>query len=50
MDPTQIISQVGFPIGVAIYVLVVLNKTVAQNTKVMQAIALKLGVGIDEPK
>lgn len=34
MDLVQLISQVGFPIGVAIYSLVVLNKTVAENTKV----------------
>lgn len=50
MDLTQLISQVGFPIAVASYVLVILNKTVAKNTIVMQAIAIKLGVVQDESK
>jgi hypothetical protein len=42
------ISQVGFPIVVAMYSLIRLEKIVAQNTKVMQAIAVKLGVGKNE--
>lgn len=44
MDLTQLISQVGFPIAVAAYSLVVLNNTVKKNTEVMTKIATKLGV------
>jgi hypothetical protein len=42
----QIIAQVGFPIAVATYSLVVLNKTVQRNTDVMTKIATKLGVDV----
>jgi hypothetical protein len=38
------ISQVGFPIAVATYSLVVLNKTVQRNTDVMNKIAVKLDI------
>ena len=38
----QLISTVGFPIAVASYSLVVLNKTVQKNTEVMTKIATKL--------
>lgn len=44
MDLTQLISQVGFPIAVATYSLVVLNKTVQKNTEIMTQIAVKLDV------
>lgn len=40
----QIIGQVGFPIAVATYTLVILNKTVQDNTKVMTKIAAKLDI------
>jgi hypothetical protein len=47
MDSNQIvafISQVGFPIAVATYSLVVLNKTIQKNTEVMTKIAAKLDI------
>jgi hypothetical protein len=43
-DIVQVVSQVGFPIAVATYSLVVLNKTVQKNTEIMTKIATKLGV------
>lgn len=43
-DIVQVISQVGFPIAVATYSLVVLNKTVQKNTEVMTKIAAKLDI------
>lgn len=43
-DIVTVISQVGFPIAVATYSMVVLNKTIRENTKVVQALAVKLGV------
>jgi hypothetical protein len=43
----QFISQVGFPIAVASYSLVVLNKTVQKNTEVMTRIAVKLDIETD---
>lgn len=48
MEIINIISQVGFPIAVATYMMVVLNKTVQQNTRVMQKIANKLDIILDE--
>lgn len=52
MDIVQMISQVGFPIAVATYSLVVLNKTIQKNTEVMTKIATKLGIdsGKEETK
>lgn len=44
MDLVQVVSQVGFPIAVATYSLVVLNKTIQKNTEVMTKIAAKLGI------
>lgn len=44
LDILQAISQVGFPIAVATYSLVVLNKTVAENTKVMIKVSEKLDI------
>ena len=44
MDLATMISQVGFPIAVATYSLVVLNKTIQKNTEVMTKIATKLGI------
>lgn len=41
-DIVSVISQVGFPIAVACYSLIVLNKTVQQNTEIMIKIATKL--------
>jgi hypothetical protein len=43
-EVATLISQVGFPIAVATYSLVVLNKTVQKNTEVMTKIAAKLDV------
>lgn len=40
----QLISTVGFPIAVASYSLIVLNKTVQKNTEVMTKIATKLDI------
>lgn len=48
MDIVAIISQVGFPIAVAVYSLVVLNKTVQRNTDVMQRIAAKLDIPCED--
>ena len=48
MDIFSVISQVGFPIAVAVYSLVVLNKTVQRNTEVMTKIATKLGIDCGE--
>jgi hypothetical protein len=44
LDIVQLISQVGFPIAVATYSLVVLNKTVQKNTEIMTKIAAKLDI------
>lgn len=48
MDIIQAISQVGFPIAVATYSLVVLNKTIQKNTEVMTKIAVKIGVDAEK--
>jgi len=40
-DVLTAIAQVGFPIAVATYSLVVLNKTISENTKVMQELSAK---------
>ena len=50
MDILQAISQVGFPIAVASYSLVVLNKTVQKNTEVMTKIATKLDIDCESTK
>jgi hypothetical protein len=44
LDLVQLISQVGFPIAVATYSLVVLNKTIQKNTDIMTKIAAKLDI------
>jgi hypothetical protein len=49
-DWVQIVSQVGFPIAVATYSLVVLNKTVQKNTEIMTIISTKLGITPKEDK
>lgn len=36
MDLIQVISQVGFPIAVASYCLIKLDKTITNNTAVMK--------------
>ena len=46
MDLIAVISQVGFPIAVATYCLVVLNKTIQQNTDVMNRICTKLDLDV----
>lgn len=43
-DFVSFISQVGFPIAVASYSLVVLNKTIKENTRIMIKIGSKLDV------
>lgn len=48
LDILQAISQVGFPIAVATYSLVVLNKTVRENTEVMIRISEKLDLRVGE--
>jgi hypothetical protein len=40
----QFVSQVGFPIVVAMYSLVRLEKTVQENTKVMLSISERLSL------
>jgi hypothetical protein len=44
IDMIPVIAQVGFPACVAVYTLVVLNKTVARNTEVI----IKMNGLIDE--
>lgn len=41
------VSQVGFPIVVALYSLIRLEKTIRRNTDVMIAIAAKMDVNIE---
>lgn len=42
MDLMQMISQVGFPIAVAGYSLVVLNETIKKNTESNTKLATKI--------
>lgn len=42
MDIVQVVSQVGFPIAVACYSLIVLNKSIKENTLVMVKISEKI--------
>lgn len=44
MDIVQIISQVGFPIAMATYFVVVFNKNLKENTQVLIKIAEKLDI------
>lgn len=44
------ISTVGFPIVVALFSLIRLETTIKENTKVMIAIAAKMGVDADVTK
>lgn len=39
---TTLISNVGFPIAISTYVIIVLNKTLQENTKVLQELVAKL--------
>ena len=39
---TVLISNVGFPIAISSYVIIVLNKTLQENTKVLQELVAKL--------
>jgi hypothetical protein len=50
VEMVNFISQVGFPIAVATYSLVVLNKTVQRNTEVMTKIATKLDIETEATK
>ena len=43
-DVLAAISQVGFPIAVAAYSLIVLNKTIQRNTEIMTRIAARLDI------
>lgn len=40
----QLVSQVGFPIVVALYALIRLDTTIRENTRVIVAIGAKLDV------
>jgi hypothetical protein len=46
----SLISQYGFPMVVAMFSLIRLEKTIQANTKVMQAIAVKIGVPVEIDK
>ena len=46
----QLVSQVGFPIAVAVYSLVTLNKTMSRVAIVLERICTKLGVETDADK
>ena len=50
MDLVQIVSQVGFPIAVATYCLVVLNKTVQQNSDIITKLGEKLDAILENKK
>jgi hypothetical protein len=50
IDIINAVSQVGFPIAVATYALVVLNNTIRKNTEVLTKIAVKLDVTTDDGK
>ena len=39
---TQYISTLGFPIVIALYVLIRLEKTVKENTKALNALIMKV--------
>jgi hypothetical protein len=43
-ETSKFINQVGFPTFVAVYSLIVLNKTLKKNTSVMELVAAKMGV------
>ena len=42
MDLIQVVSQVGFPIAVATYCLVILNKTIEQNSAIVTKLSEKI--------
>jgi hypothetical protein len=44
----KLVTNQGFAVVIALYSLVVLNKTVQRNTDVMTKIATKLGINTDE--
>ena len=44
----EVIAQVGFPIAVASYTLIVLNNTIKQNTSLLEKIALKLDLELTQ--
>lgn len=46
----QAVSTVGFPICVAVYALVKLNKTMERMTSVMTVIATKLDIDMPEAR
>ena len=39
---TALISNVGFPIAISSYVIIVLNKTLQENTKALQELNAKI--------
>jgi len=39
---TTLISNVGFPIAISSYVIIILNKTLQENTKVLQELVAKM--------
>lgn len=44
IDIAQLIGSIGLPGAICLYTLMTLNKTLASNTRVLSAIAGKLGV------
>ncbi len=54
-DITSLISGVGFPIAVTVYLLIYMRKSldslkdvIANNSKIMSKICTKLGIGDDD--
>lgn len=47
MELINLISQVGFPIVISVYVLTRLEKSLKENTKVMQEMMMFLKTKID---
>ena len=40
----QLISNVGFPIAIACYVIIIVNKTLEENNKILTQISAKIDV------
>ena len=49
-DVMSIISNVGFPIAIASYVIVVLNKTIKENNDILAKIVEKIDVLVGQDK
>lgn len=43
MDIVALVKDLGFPAAIALYTLVVLNKTMKENTKALNALCAKMG-------